>query len=339
MHLAELLGLSVEHVKVSQEVSLARGRVDALIEARGYQFLVEFKRSGSSGSVAGALEQLRRFAGEAGKRAIPLVVVPYMGEAGKRLCEERRTAWLDLSGNARIEKNGLHVWVEGRPNRFKRPGRPQSAFAPKSSRIARWLLMHPGQAFTQRELSLATGIAEGFTSKIVAKLEAEELLVRDEHGRVAMRDPAVMLEAWREDYDFDKHHLIQGHIPARSGDALVRELARALSQAKVEYAATGLAGAWLLTQFAGFRLTTVYVEDLPGYGLLDKLGFREEPRGGNVWLALPKDEGVFHGVQEVDGVRCAHPVQVYVDLKGHPERAAEAAERVRSEYLRWRKDA
>jgi len=28
-----------------------------------------------------------------------------------------------------------------------------------------------------------------------------------------------------------------------------------------------------------------------------------------------------------------------LDLKGHPERAAEAAEKVRVEYLRWRKDA
>ncbi len=70
----------------------------------------------------------------------------------------------------------------------------------------------------------------------------------------------------------------------------------------------------------------MFVEDLPRYGLLDKLGFRKDPCGANVWLVLPKDEGVFHDVQEVDGVRCAHPVQVYVDLKGHPERADEAAE-------------
>ncbi|MFW6126234.1 MAG: hypothetical protein ACOC58_03930 [Chloroflexota bacterium] len=195
MHLADLLGLPVEAVKVSQEVSLARGRVDAVVEARGYQFLVEFKRSGSSGSVAGALDQLRRFAGDAGKRAIPLVVVPYMGEAGKRLCEERGAAWLDLSGNARIEKNGLHVRVEGRPNRFKRPGRPQSAFAPKSSRIARWLLMHHGEPFTQRELSLATGVDEGFTSKIVAKLEEEELLVRDEQCGFRRNRPLVPTES------------------------------------------------------------------------------------------------------------------------------------------------
>ncbi|MFZ9886129.1 MAG: hypothetical protein ACO3JL_01400 [Myxococcota bacterium] len=34
-----------------------------------------------------------------------------------------------------------------------------------------------------------------------------------------------------------------------------------------------------------------------------------------------------------------HPVQAYVDLKSHPERAAEAAERLRGDLLaRWRRD-
>ncbi len=49
--------------------------------------------------------------------------------------------------------------------------------------------------------------------------------------------------------------------------------------------------------------------------------------------------GVFHGVQEVVGVRCVHPVQVYVDLKGHPERADEAAEHLLREHLKWGEDA
>gem|GEM_PF-4192249 len=61
--------------------------------------------------------------------------------------------------------------------------------------------------------------------------------------------------------------------------------------------------------------------------------------GAFVWLVFPRDEGVFHGVQEVDGVRCVHPVQVYVDLKGHPERADEAAEHLLREHLGWGADA
>jgi hypothetical protein len=32
------------------------------------------------------------------------------------------------------------------------------------------------------------------------------------------------------------------------------------------------------------------------------------------------------------------PVQVYLDLKGHPERAKEAAAELRSRVLQWRRD-
>lgn len=72
-------------------------------------------------------------------------------------------------------------------------------------------------------------------------------------------------------------------------------------------------------------------------GLRASLGFREEPRGANLWLVVPSDVGVFQGAAEQGGVRCVHPVQAYVDLKAHPERAAEAAEHLRAELLAsWR---
>ena len=58
----------------------------------------------------------------------------------------------------------------------------------------------------------------------------------------------------------------------------------------------------------------------------------------NLWLAVPNDSGVFQGAVENDGIRCVHPVQVYLDLKEHPERSAEAADRLRTELLTWSRD-
>jgi len=54
---------------------------------------------------------------------------------------------------------------------------------------------------------------------------------------------------------------------------------------------------------------------------------------------VPNDAGVFHGAEERDGLRCVHPVQAYLDLKEHPERAPEAAERLRAEFMNWERDA
>ena len=49
---------------------------------------------------------------------------------------------------------------------------------------------------------------------------------------------------------------------------------------------------------------------------------------------MPNDEGVFQGAVEREGIPCVHPVQVYLDLKDHPERSAEAAEALRKKLLK-----
>jgi hypothetical protein len=77
---------------------------------------------------------------------------------------------------------------------------------------------------------------------------------------------------------------------------------------------------------------------LPSPALLEQLDCREDPRGANLWLAVPNDAGVFHGAVEKDGIRCVHPVQVYLDLKFRPERATEAAEHLRAGLLTWSHD-
>ncbi|MFO7654127.1 MAG: type IV toxin-antitoxin system AbiEi family antitoxin [Candidatus Krumholzibacteriia bacterium] len=331
--LGELLDVAPSQVHQRQDRQAPAA--DAVIEIAGTTFVVEYKSSGSTAPVSAAIEQVRRLASSAGPHAIPLVVVPFMGPVGRRRCEDAEVAWLDLSGNARIVAPGIRVLVEGQPNRFKSRGRPSSAFAPKSSRISRWLLMHAGHLMKQRDLAQATVMDEGFTSRIVSRLEEENFVLRGQDGEIMLRDPDLLLDAWRETYDFSMHQVIQGHLTARSGEEALRLLADGLQGQGVRSAATGLAAAWVMTRFAGFRLTTMYVAERPASEMLETLGFREEERGANVWLVVPKDEGVFQGAAERDGIPCVHPVQVYLDLKDHPERAKEAAEQLRSELLRW----
>jgi len=95
-----------------------------------------------------------------------------------------------------------------------------------------------------------------------------------------------------------------------------------------------LAGAWLLNQFAGFRLVVFYVAQVPSAEARQAMGFHEEQKGENVWLVVPNDEGVFDGASERAGIRCVHPVQVYLDLKDQPERSTKAAEQLRAKLLR-----
>ena len=306
---------------------------DALVEVGGYRLAIEYKSVAGAAAVDAAAQMVKKAASQLGNDVIPLVAVPYMGETGQRICEDAGVSWLDLSGNARIKAPGLRVWIEGHENRFKERGRPSNAFAPKSARIARWLLSHPGEVLSQRELAHNTGMDEGQTSRVISRLIKSGLITRDSEGCIQVKNRRLLLEAWHEVYDFSKHKIIKGHVAARSGEELMMRLANTLTTHQQSYAMTGLAAAWQMTHFSAFKLTTVYLERRPEPTILEALGFRQEDRGANTWLIFPNDAGVFQGAESFDGIRCVHPVQAYMDLKSMPERASEAAEHIRGLLL------
>ena len=342
--MAEIPGILANFLELPENdvnVVPQQGKIgpDFSVKASGYHFLVECKSTAARAPLLMALRQISEMKDSFKKEAIPLIVVPYMGKSGMDFCQEHDLSWVDLSGNAHIKAPRLLIHVEGRQNRFKKVGRPANVFAAKSARIVRQLLIEPGKSYNQRELSQITGLDEGHTSRIVRRLEELNLIDRDEQGFLRPSDPDQLLDAWLETYDFFKHQIIRGHIAARTGEELLKRISRTLADQRIDYAATGLAGAWQYTHFAMFRLATFYLADPPGKNLFDLLHFREDDSGANTWLVIPNDNGVFHGSSTCDNIVCVHPVQIYLDLKSHPERAKEAAEMVLKESLNWGRDA
>lgn len=349
--LAEALGVAASEV-TTQQPNKDSG-VDVIASVDGQTFVIQCKAAAPAAVVATHATRIAQAAKKV-RRAIPLLVVPFMGQTARRASEDAHVSWLDLSGNAHIVAPGLRVIIDGRPNKFLARGRPKSVFAPKSARIVRWLLINPEQAFTQREIARETGMTDGFVSQIVARLEADGYVIRSGAGEqrnagessahprskapLKVRDPALLLDAWRDEYRFEAHTLMRGHIPARTGDALVRAISERLVAESIPHAATGLAAAWEYSHFAMFRIATFFLSTEPTTSLLKRLQFRDDERGANVWLVVPNDSGVFLGARVVDAVRCVHPVQAYLDLKGHPERAHEAADTLRGEYLDWKRN-
>lgn len=333
--LEEAIGTSIESLVPPEGVDL-----DLVLRCGDYLFLVESRGSGSAAPVYMAAKSLRRAGREVRERLptvssttiVPMLVVPYMGEAGRRVCEEEGLAWLDRSGNASIRAPGLRILMRGHENRFKKRGRKATPFAPQASRIARQFLLDDNRSYTQKQLVEATGLDQGFVSRVLRRMEEDRLLARRAR-QYEVTDRTLLLRSWQEVYDFTKHRVIKGHVAARSSEDLTAVLSTAFQNEGLTSAATGLAGAWLLTRFASFRLVTFYLNHEPPREVLAQLGFRNEERGANTWLVIPNDKGVFFGRQERDGIWSAHPVQVYLDLRFHPERSSEAAERIRDLYL------
>jgi hypothetical protein len=331
---SNLGGLLGARLETSKHVGLHRLRADLLVEAPRVAFVVEWKAVGDAANVGSAVRQLKAFEGRWGKgrrtRAlVPIVAVPFMGETGRRLCAEAGVSWVDLSGNAWIDAPGKQIRFVGHKNRFASAGRPADVFAPRSSRVIRALLMEPERAFTQAELAEASGVDKGRVSRLVRRLEAMDLVVREERT-LQLKDPSLAVEAWREAYDFEKHDVKRGHVAVRDPQELISSIRDSAGAFGLSWALTGLAAAWQRTHFAMFRLVTIFVRERPSEEWLGRIGFREEPRGANLWVVRPVDDGVFVGAGSVDGLPCVHPLQVYLDLKAHPERAEEAAAEVRA---------
>lgn len=325
--LASLLDVPDEQVVLNEDSG-----VDLRVEAAGRRWVAEVKASSSPSAVAAAAEQLDSLGDVAGPDTVRLLVVPFMTPAGARTAAERGLNWLDLSGNARIRAGDLYVWVEGRPNQFPQRGRPASAFAPKSARITRVLLLEPERWWRQKELAAETGLDNGQTSRVVRRLGDDDLL-EYRSTQFRPRDPEVLLDSWAEAYKFDRHDIVAAHVSG-SGSELAAEVHDRLAEAGVVHAFTGLPAAWALDHHARYRLASVYVEGDPR-SVLEATGMRREERGANVQLIGPDDDGVFTGVREVDGLPCVSPPQVYLDLGHLPERAREAADQLRSGGRLW----
>ena len=332
--LSEVLAVPSHAVNVNHERRFGGWQVDAVVETGPFDFAIEWKASGSLGNVFQAVHQVQALANELPTKITPLLVVPFMGESARTYCDEAGIAWLDLSGNAKIIAPGLYVHALGHDNKFRRPGRAESAFGTKGSRVARWMLMNPDQVIRQRTLAASVGLDEGYASRVVRRLIEIGLLERVDGG-IRVPDADNLLDAWRDEYRFEKHTTTEGHIAVAAGEDILPGVARALDESEVDYAVTGLAAAWQLTRYARYRLSTVYLGTAPSTELLKALDFRETSRGSNTWLVEPRDEGVFSGVTQIEGIPCVHPVQAYLDLKSHPERANEAAEELRGRLLRW----
>ena len=286
---------------------------------------IAWTSSGSPAAVRRALPGLEAWKRAAARRS-SVLAVPWMSPGGQAECERAGQDWLDLAGNARLRTPGLVVRVEGRSPAPLPRGRPRSALARKSSRLARLLLESGRPGMTQRELSQKSGLNEGFTSRVVRRLADASLVAKSASGDITVPDKWKLAESWREARRPLSLVRLQGHVDARTGTDLLRKLSESLTRNRHRHAATGLAAAWQHARFAGFRLATVYVDPSPTAAWLADIGFVEAPTGSNVWLMVPDDDSIWSAVSGVHGVPCVSPLQTWLDLKDMPERADEAAQ-------------
>ena len=208
-------------------------------------------------------------------------------------------------------------------------------FAPKSSRILRVLLVNFSRDWNERELAREAGVSRGLAHYVCRTLIELGFVARNERNRLILIDPLRLLKRWASYHQFDRMNKFLDYFTfEREIDRFMKKVA----ELDLEYAVSGLVGAWLVAPYVRPVDVHLYVpaKDV-AEEIAKKLELNPTPRGGNVKFVLPYDEGVFYGMHKVRDINVVSNVQQYVDLYNFPARGEEAASRILELMLReWR---
>ena len=246
-------------------------------------------------------------------------------------CKQQRRSAIDLNGRVWLRGPGLLVDRESLPDRdFRVQIEARDIFNGKSERIVRTLLSDVTRTWRQKELVQRTAVSSGLVSRVVKHLLQERYLL--EVGKKAYLADGwlALLDEWiQQDRLADRVTVYR--YSAFAGDPLdwARKLREACDKRATRIAFTQWIGGWMRKPYAEPVVTTAYVDRPPATDLLDELQLREVPDAGKIWLYVPKDDGVFREVRDVQGLPVVTDAQIYADLKNTGLRGPDQAAALR----------
>lgn len=268
-------------------------------------------------------EKRRAFAG--------LYLAPKIAEPLAKDLREWGINHADLNGRMFIRRNSLFIDRDPKGTAFKNPESDLKLFTAKASRIPRVLLYRKSKTWTQNELRTITRTSPGFVSRILNALESAGYIRKDAPGsragpaRYSVSDFDQLLDAWVHADDFRKRVSVYEYsILSNDPDQIASETRDAIGTQDIAF--TQWFAAWQRQPHATPSIVSGYVKkDVPQRF---ELGRRVDA-GGNLWLLVPKDEGVFQSTQIVRDFLCASDAQIYLDLAKAGLRGPEAAAELR----------
>lgn len=300
---------------------------DLLITARGnnnqaYCFCVEVKTAGYPQYIRDGIAILKKITGT-NPSYCPVIVVPFIGERGKRICDENNVGYMDFGGNIKIVCQGLLIYTEGKERPKEAAPINQSVFSPKAVRITKFLLSQVSAEWMQKDIVERTGLSKGLVSRIINKMiEAGYVIKKGE--KFALTNFDDLFFAWIESEMRRRERKKNYYVWAQNPSKLMEALADKLSRNKIKYAFTQEAGASLVAPFATFDIVSVYIESLDKFPEKSLSASRAD-KGFNLTVIEAPDEYMFTRAQDRGGLKVADNLQLYADLKKNPLRGEKQA--------------
>lgn len=275
------------------------------------------------------------------KNAYPIICSTFLSERVRKICKDYQAGYFDLAGNCYLKFDGFHLEKVVEKNPFKEDRKLRNIFQPVSSRILRVLLEKPKTIWKISDLAREAETSVGLCYKVTQRLQDQEFIKRDQNKKIILTNPTELLNNWRENYSFEQNKVLSFFSLEKNISKLLSQINALAKKNKSKYALTLLPGANLVAPFVRSTDVYFYISKGGSVGQEDPemwkkgLDLKEVEFGGNVHLAIPYDQGVFYGFQEIDKLRIVGNIQLYLDLYKYPARGKEQAEFLREQKIKF----
>ena len=169
----------------------------------------------------------------------------------------------------------------------------------------------------------------------------EELLNREwaqfDNKGLKLYEPENLLREWCKEYQTEtKPHFSFCSLLAPSEfEARIKKVCNDL---EVQYALSGLSGAFRLTPFVRYHRVTIYLENKVNE-FAQSMNLKSVTSGENVTIIRPVDDSVFYDMRNIGETPVVSPIQLYLDLHMLGDRGKEAADHIFKEVIKpqWKK--
>ena len=304
-------------------------------DRKQYRLYFEVKTVGQPRYVRMAVNQLHDLVSRE-KRAYGIFGAPYLSEDSIRICRENDIGCIDLAGNCLFKFDNIYINIQGKPNPYPATRPLKSLFSPKSARGLRVLLANPKKVWGVKELATEANISLGQASNLKKKLLDYEFIeeVKTQKGvKFRLLKPESLLNKWAENYSY-RLNKIKNYYSFDEVKYIETKLISYCRTKKIRYAFTLTSGASFVAPSLRYKRVFAYIDGSVIKDIAQDLGWKEVSSGQNISLLEPYDEGVFYGLQDINGAKVVSDVQLYLDLKSYRERGEEAAKFLLERRLR-----
>ncbi len=312
------------------------GQADFLIRAGDVAYVVEVKAQRVVN--AAAARQVAEYARQVPGAVPVLVIAGTTTQEARRILDETGVAVIDGLGNMRVELPGLFLRAEGRRGAQDVPDHAPVKLTGKAGLATQALLREPKRKWQVHDLAREATVSLGLAHRVLARLERERLVEVEGAGPQRTRrltNPTALLDLWAEEMRDRGVKQLRTFRLARDPRAQAVTLSQALTEANIEHAVTGAAGAARLAPFVtAILVTEIWVAE--SVGLEDVAAAADSEavdEGHNVLLRQTTGDGPLAFRQEVEKVWTANTFRLFYDLRQDPRRGREQADRLRQEVI------